>query len=92
MSLKSVLKVKDPKLSRVLIVQSNDYAAVHGAIGEDRLEETCSILLGNHHTVILTNVYGCRRRLRLVPTLPVLKLLDRTSLQLRSCVVDGRVL
>ena len=48
MSLKSVLKVKDPKLSRLLIVQSNVYAAVHGAIGE---------VLGNHHTVILTNSY-----------------------------------
>ena len=41
-SLKNILKVKDPKLSRVLIVQNNVYAAVHGAIGEDRLEETCS--------------------------------------------------
>ena len=39
MSLKNVLKVKDPKLSRVLIVQNNIYAAVHGAIGEDRLKE-----------------------------------------------------
>ena len=29
---KNVLKVKDPKLSRVLIVQNNVYAAVHGAI------------------------------------------------------------
>ena len=38
-SLKNVLKVKDPKLSRVLIVQNNVYAAVHGAIGEDR--QTC---------------------------------------------------
>ena len=38
-SLKNVLKVKDPKLSRVLIVQNNIYAAVHGAIGEDRLKE-----------------------------------------------------
>ena len=37
-SLKNVLKVKDPKLSRVLIVQNNIYAAVHGAIGEDRLK------------------------------------------------------
>ena len=64
-SLKNVLKVKDPKLSRVLIVQNNVYAAVHGAIGEDRLEETCSFLLGNHHTVILTNSYSCSRILRL---------------------------
>ena len=44
-SLKNVLKVKDPKLSRVLIVQNNVYAAVHGAIGEDRLQETCKKLL-----------------------------------------------
>ena len=42
---KNVLKVKDPKLSRVLIVQNNVYAAVHGAIGEDRLQETCKKLL-----------------------------------------------
>ena len=60
-SLKNVLKVKDPKLSRVLIVQNNVYAAVHGTIGEDRLQETCSFLLGNHHAVILTNSYGCSR-------------------------------
>ena len=65
MSLTSVLKFKDPKLSRILIVQNNVYAAVHGAIGEDRLQETCSFLLGNHHTVIFTNSYGCSRRLRL---------------------------
>ena len=52
---KNVLKVKDPKLPRVLIVQNNVYAAVLGAIGEDRLQETCSFLLGNHHTVILTD-------------------------------------
>ena len=32
------LKVKDPKLSSVLIAQNNIYAAVHGAIGEDRLQ------------------------------------------------------
>ena len=38
MSLKNVLKVKDPKLSRVLI-------AVHGAIGEDKLQETCKKML-----------------------------------------------
>ena len=44
-SLKNVLKVKDPKLSRVLIVQNNVYAAVHGAIGEDRLQETCQKVL-----------------------------------------------
>ena len=60
-TLKNVLKVKDPKLSRVLIVQNNVYAAVQGAIGEDRLQETCSFLLGNHHTFILTNSYGCSR-------------------------------
>ena len=60
-SLKNVLKVKDPKLSRVLIVQNNVYAAVHGAIGEDRIQETCSFLLGNHHAVVLTNSYGCSR-------------------------------
>ena len=58
---KNVFKVKDPELSRVLIVQNNVYAAVHGAIGEDRLQETCSFLLGNHHTVVLTNSYGCSR-------------------------------
>ena len=45
MSLKNVLKVKDPKLSRVLIVQNNVYATVHGVIGEDRLQEACSFLL-----------------------------------------------
>ena len=38
-SLKNVLKVKDPKLSRVLIVQNNIYAAVHGVIVEDRRKE-----------------------------------------------------
>ena len=37
--------VKDPKLSRVLIVQNNVYAAMHGAIGEDRLQETCQKVL-----------------------------------------------
>ena len=31
-TLKDVLKFKDPKLSRVLIVQNNVYAAVHGTI------------------------------------------------------------
>ena len=44
-SLKNVVKVKEPKLSRVLIVQNNVYAAVHGAIGEDRLQETCQKVL-----------------------------------------------
>ena len=44
-SLKNVLKVKDPKLSRVLIVQNNVYTAVHGAIGEDKLQETCKKML-----------------------------------------------
>ena len=44
-SLKNVVKVKDPKLSRVLIVQNNVYAAMHGAIGEDRLQETCQKVL-----------------------------------------------
>ena len=38
---KKCFKVKDLKLSRVLIVQNNVYAAVHGAMGEDRLQETC---------------------------------------------------
>ena len=42
---KNCLKVKDPKLARVLIVQNNVYAAVHGVIGEDRLQEACSFLL-----------------------------------------------
>ena len=56
MTLKNVLKFKDPKLSRVLIVQNNVYAAVHGTIGEDRLQETCSFLLGDNHTVILRTV------------------------------------
>ena len=46
-SLKNVLKVKDPKLSRVLIDQNNVYATVHGAIGGERQQETCSFLLGN---------------------------------------------
>ena len=46
----SVTKKCDPKLTRVLIDQNNVYASVHGAIGEDRLQETCSFLLGNHHT------------------------------------------
>ena len=58
LTLKNVLKVKDPKLSRVSIVQNNVYAAVHGTIGKDRLQETCSFHLGNHHTVILTYSYG----------------------------------
>ena len=43
-SLKNVVKVKDLKLSRVLIVQNNVYTAVHGAIGEDRMQETCQKL------------------------------------------------
>ena len=64
-SLKNVLKVKDPKLSTVLLDRNNVYAAVHDAIGEDRLQETCSFLLGNHHTVILTKSYSCSRKLRL---------------------------
>ena len=51
-SLKNVLKVKDPKLSRVLIVQNNVYAAVHGAIGEDRLQETCK---KNAHVILFTH-------------------------------------
>lgn len=38
---KKCFKVKDLKLSMVLIVQNNVYAAVHDAIGEDRLQETC---------------------------------------------------
>ena len=46
-TLKDVLKVKNPKLSKVLIV--------HGTIGEDRLQKTCGSLLGNHHIVILTS-------------------------------------
>ena len=36
MLLKNVLKVKDLKVSRVLTVQNDVYAAVHGAIGEDK--------------------------------------------------------
>ena len=44
-SLKIVLKVRDPKLARVLIVQNNVYASVHGAIGEDRLRRTCKNIL-----------------------------------------------
>ena len=42
---KKCFKVKDLKLSRVLIVQNNVYAAVHGAMGEDRLQETCKKML-----------------------------------------------
>ena len=42
---KKCFKVKDLKLSRVLIVQNNVYDAVHGAIGEDRLQETCKKML-----------------------------------------------
>ena len=38
MSLKNVLKVKDPKLSTVLIDRNNVYAAVHGAIRELKME------------------------------------------------------
>ena len=44
-SLKNVVKVKDLKLSRVLIVQNNFYTALHGAIGEDRMQETCQKVL-----------------------------------------------
>ena len=80
-TLKDVLKFKDPKLSRVLIVQNNVYAAVHGTIGEDRLQETCSFLLGNNHTVILTYSYGCSRRLRLAANIALL-----TSSYLRTGV------
>ena len=42
---KKCFKVKDLKLSRVLIVQNNVYAAVHGTMGEDRLQETCKKML-----------------------------------------------
>ena len=80
-TLKDVLKFKDPKLSRVLIVQNNVYAAVHGTIGEDRLQETCSFLLGKNHTVILTYSYGCSRRLRLAANIALL-----TSSYLRTGV------
>ena len=80
-TLKDVLKFKDPKLSRVLIVQNNVYAAVHGTIGEDRLQETCRFLLGNNHTVILTYSYGCSRRLRLAANIALL-----TSSYLRTGV------
>ena len=76
-TLKNVLKLKDPKL----IVQNNVYAAVHGTIGEDGLQETCSFLLGNHHTVILTNSYGCSKRLRLATNIALL-----TSSYLRTGV------
>ena len=61
------------KLSRVLIVQNNVHAAVRSAIGEDRLQETCSFFLGNHHIVILTNSYGCSRRLRLAANIASVK-------------------
>ena len=81
MALKNVLKVKDAKLSRVLIVQNNVYATVHGTIGEDRLQETCSFLLGNHHTVILTNSYGCSRKVGLAANVALL-----TSSYLRTSV------
>ena len=80
-TLKNVLKVKDPKLSRVLIVQNNVYAAVHGTTREDRLQETCSFLLGDNHTVILTYSYGCSRRLRLAANIALL-----TSSYLRTSV------
>ena len=53
-SLKNVLKVKHPKLSRVLIVQNNVYAAVHGAIGEDR--QTCK---KNVHVILFTHGRAC---------------------------------
>ena len=53
MSLKNVLKVKDPKLSKVLIDQNNVYATVHGAIGGERQQETCSFLLGNCYILVL---------------------------------------
>ena len=53
-SLKKVFfKVKDPKLSRVLIDQNNVYATVHGAIGWERQQETCSFLLGNCYFLVL---------------------------------------
>ena len=81
MTLKNVLKVKDPKLKKVLIAQNNVYAAVHGAIGEDRLLETCSFILGNHHIAILTNSYGCSRRLGLAANIALL-----TSSYLRTGV------
>ena len=77
---KKCFKVKDPKLSRVLMVQNNVYAVVQGAIGEDRLQETCSFLMGNQHTVILTNSYGSRR-LRLAANIALL-----TSSYLRTGV------
>ena len=38
--------------------------AVHGAVAEDGLQETCSFLLSDHHTVILTDSNTGRRRLR----------------------------
>ena len=77
---KKCFKVKDPKLSRVLMVQNNVYAVVQGAIGEDRLQETCSFLMGNQHTVILTNSYSSRR-LRLAANIALL-----TSSYLRTCL------
>ena len=47
MSLENVLKIKDPKLSRVLIVENNVYAAVHGAIGEN-LQQNAHVILFTH--------------------------------------------
>ena len=51
MSLKNVLKVKDPKLSRVLIVQNNIYAAVHGAIGKTDWRKFSK----NAHVILFTH-------------------------------------
>ena len=53
MLLKNVLKVKDPKLLRVLIDQNNVYATVHRAIGGERQQETCSFLLGNCYFLVM---------------------------------------
>ena len=55
MLLKNVLKVKDPKLSRVLTVQNDVYASVHGAIGKDRLQKTCKKKCSRH----LINARAC---------------------------------
>ena len=42
---KKCFKSQRLKLSRVLTVPNNVYAAEHGAIGEDRLQETCKKIL-----------------------------------------------
>ena len=77
---KSVLKVKVPKLSRVLSLRCRGWLCNWRRQTAGNLQVSPATVMG----VVEDSSW--------LLTLPLLKLLDRTSLQLRSCVVDGRVL